>query len=371
MVRSVFIILSWVVFVLGTEAQTLPSVHFHQSKIFVTKGDWWPSATIINNKWLTIYTEDAFMKNLQPMAGTCRWQNDSLVFIPLFEFAPGAQYHAIFDYNLFLDDAKISHLVYSRIEYSFRVPEISTTPTIVEAVYPKSQSLPENLLRFYIQFSQAIAPGEIFQHIHLYTSAGRKVENAFLIIDQELWSDDRKRFTLLFDPGRIKRGIRSNLELGLPLQAGNRYTLLIDSLLRDVHGQTLAASFKKEFVVAEAWRTRLNPKNWKVTSPKFVSAAMQIKFDRPVDFVLATKCMEVVTADGNRIPGDISLENDTLLSFTPHHHWKPGLYHLRVSPTLEDVAGNNLNNPFDLDTRQQPRVSSMEWVKIEFRVTDK
>ena len=34
-----------------------------------------------------------------------------------------------------------------------------------------------------------------------------------------------KRFTLFFDPGRIKRGLLSQQELGIALHEGKRYTL--------------------------------------------------------------------------------------------------------------------------------------------------
>ena len=38
--------------------------------------------------------------------------------------------------------------------------------------------------------------------------SGQAVADPFLELDEELWSTDGRRFTLLFDPGRIKRGLK-------------------------------------------------------------------------------------------------------------------------------------------------------------------
>ncbi len=75
--------------------------------------------------------------------------------------------------------------------------------TVVAAVYPSAQVLPENLLRFYIQFSAPMSRGEAYRHIHLLDAVGKPVPDPFLELDEELWSGDGCRFTLLFDPGRI------------------------------------------------------------------------------------------------------------------------------------------------------------------------
>ena len=45
----------------------------------------------------------------------------------------------------------------------------------------------------------------------------------FLELDEELWSPDGTRFTLVFDPGRIKRGLKPREEAGPILEAGKSY----------------------------------------------------------------------------------------------------------------------------------------------------
>ena len=53
----------------------------------------------------------------------------------------------------------------------------------------------------------------------------------FLELDEELWSPDGTRFTLIFDPGRIKRGLKPREEVGPVLEAGKSYSLVIDRRL--------------------------------------------------------------------------------------------------------------------------------------------
>jgi hypothetical protein len=86
--------------------------------------------------------------------------------------------------------------------------------TLVESVSPSAEVLPENLLRFYFQFSAPMSRGEAYSHIRLLNAAGRAVADPFLELNEELWSGDGRRFTLLFDPGRIKRGLKPREEVG-------------------------------------------------------------------------------------------------------------------------------------------------------------
>ncbi len=62
--------------------------------------------------------------------------------------------------------------------------------------------------------------GEAYRHIRLLDASGRPIADPFLELDEELWSGDGKRFTLLFDPGRIKRGLKPREEVGPVLDGG-------------------------------------------------------------------------------------------------------------------------------------------------------
>ena len=113
--------------------------------------------------------------------------------------------------------------------------------------------------------------GDSWKHLHLLRD-GAPVAYPFLELDQELWDRDQRRFTVLFDPGRIKRGLASLAEAGPALEEGHTYTLVIDRDWLDARGAPLEEEFRKQFRVAAADRTPPDPKKWRVTAPRAGSA---------------------------------------------------------------------------------------------------
>jgi hypothetical protein len=55
----------------------------------------------------------------------------------------------------------------------------------VRQVYPSTAKIPENQLKFYIEFSAPMSQGNAWRHIRLLKSDGQAVELPFLEIDQE------------------------------------------------------------------------------------------------------------------------------------------------------------------------------------------
>jgi hypothetical protein len=118
-------------------------------------------------------------------------------------------------------------------------------PTRLEAIYPSADQLPENLLRVYLHFSAPMSRGEAYSHISLVDDAtGEPVELPFLELEQELWDPAGQRLTVLFDPGRIKRGLVPNVEAGLPLVPGRSYRLVISADWLDAHRRPLDRGFE-------------------------------------------------------------------------------------------------------------------------------
>ena len=332
--------------------------------------------TIISDEqWhaaLSVYTHEAYVRNIdQPVAGKYSWNGDSVRFEPTYAFAPGEIYHAVFKAEEFWKSAGIrDESTADRLDLLFSVPEEIHLPTEVQSIYPESANLPENLLRMYIYFSAPMMPGEAYDHITLMHENGSRVEKSFLIVDQELWDTDRQRFTLFFDPGRIKRDLKSNIDLGTPLNKGEKYHLVIDSAWRDVHGKPLGRCFTKTFSIASPARAKVSPLHWQVTPPMAGSYGnVIISFDRPIDHALALKYISINSPTGV-VSGQIQTVNDIVWKFTPQDPWIKGEYVITVSPLLEDVAGNNLNNVFDLDLSRERRVNSLEPVKIPLTISD-
>ena len=228
---------------------------------------------------------------------------------------------------------------------------VSSDATRVVAVRAGGGDVPSNLLRVYVELSAPMEPGDAYQHIRIVDDRGQEVRDALLELREELWSPDHRRLTLLFDPGRVKRGIRANVEMGSPLLAGHRYRLVIDSGWRDERDHPLAAPYEQELRVAGFDSTSPDPSRWTFWPPgPGTREPLRVEFGEPLDHALALRLVSVVDSSGARVAGRAVLtDDDRTWSFTPDADWARGVVLLRVDPQLEDLAGNNLSRRFDSD----------------------
>ena len=128
---------------------------------------------------------------------------------------------------------------------------------------------------------------------------GAPVAYPFLELDQELWDRDQRRFTVLFDPGRMKRGLASLAEAGPALEEGHTYTLVIDKDWLDDRGAPMKEAYRKQFRVTAADRTPPDPKKWRVTAPRAGGAdPLVIRFPKPLDYALLQHEIEVTGVAG-------------------------------------------------------------------------
>ena len=151
-------------------------------------------------------------------------------------------------------------------------------------VYPSSTTLPENLLRLYIYFSAPMSRGEAYRRIKLIDPTGKPIDRPFLELDEELWSNDGTRFTLLFDPGRIKRGLKPREQFGPILEAGKSYSLIVDRDWPDATGSPLLAEYRKTIRAGPPDETSPDPKVWKVQAPLAnTNDPLEVRFAEPLD----------------------------------------------------------------------------------------
>jgi hypothetical protein len=305
---------------------------------------------------------------LPPVLGSYRIENKSLVFEPRFPLTAGVQYRATFD------SARLhsSQPAARPIVATFLIPKLQSNPTTkVEHVYPSADVLPENQLKFYIHFSAPMSKGEAYQHVHLLDSSSKEVSLPFLRLDEELWDQKQTRFTLLFDPGRIKRGLKPREEVGPALEEGKSYTLVIDRDWTDAEGNPLKESFRKSFRAGPPDDNPIDPKSWKIKPPSADSRdPLVVIFPKPLDHAMLERVVGVTVASGHPIEGTIAVtEKETHWSFTPQQPWQAGHYHLMADTALEDLAGNSIGRPFEVDVFHpiQRQVKS-ETVKIPFEV---
>lgn len=273
-----------------------------------------------------------------PLFGTYSVENGELTFRPRYPLSPDVTYLA----NLGGGDPAYGLVIpaHNRVE----------APTAhVVAVYPSSPVLPSNQLKLYILFSAPMQATDFWPAIHLADSNGSPAYLPF--VGQELWNKDNTRLTLIFDPGRIKRGVKPNVDMGPVLVEGKRYILTIEREFKDAAGRPMTEAFRHEFSVGPAERRGIDTRLWKLSEPKAGTAdPLVISFDRPMDYALLNDSLQVQGTEGT-----ITLSpGETEWRFQPAQPWTAGEHTLVIDMALEDLAGNRIGRPFDVDTMTSP-----------------
>lgn len=311
-------------------------------------------------KALTVYVDRPGKRDGQPaVLGTHKADKGRVVFTPRFPLTPGLGYRVVVR-----DGAKPVEVVLS-------IPKEKKGPTaFIKAVYPTADKLPENQLKFYLHFSAPMKQSDSYRHIKLIGEKGKAVDLPFLELDEELWSPDGTRFTLFFDPGRIKRGLKPREEAGPALEEGKTYTLVIDRAWEDADGTPMKETFRKTFKVGAPDDTQPDVKTWKLTPPKSGRAALRVTFPKPMEHALLHRLLWVVDGEGKRVAGTIAVsDRETAWAFTPAADWREGSYKLVADTRLEDLSGNSLGRPFEVDVlRKVERTIKTETVGLPFRV---
>ncbi len=276
--------------------------------------------------------------NSVAVAGKYALEDNLLSFTPAFGFSADVNYVARIEW------------AQSQTLTPFSIASNqATVPAAVIQIYPSGDVLPENVLRFYIHFSAPMKPGVAFDYVKLRDASGKADDSAFMRFKQELWNADRTRLTVLIDPGRVKREVPTNREIGPALVAGNQYTLSVDGGWPSVDGKSTLAPFTRKFSITDALRQRPDVNLWNANSPCFgTKEPLTLQFDRPFDRHLLNKSVHVTTANGQRIAGEIDVgAGERSLRFVPDESWDHRDLYLTADASLEDVAANNFLDLLD------------------------
>ena len=309
---------------------------------------------------------------IPPVLGDYAVDGGKLRFTPRFPFAAGQRYEVVFDPSSLPSARDRAAPTPPRtLRTTVEVPAPDREPTTrVAAVYPTGPEVPENHLRLYIVFSAPMGLGAGNPHVRLLDEHEEPVADAFLPLDVDLWNADRTRYTVLYDPGRVKRGIRPNAELGRPLAADRRYTLVIDAAWHDAAGQPLVAPFRREYRVGPPRERALDPAAWRIDVPAPATRdPLAVRFPMPLDYGLLQSALHVATGDGRPLAGEIRVEEgETRWTFTPRGPWQPGEYRLVAAATLEDAAGNRIGRPFEVDADDPQEPGRARGAVVPFRI---
>jgi len=238
--------------------------------------------------------------------------------------------------------------------------------------YPRVAVVPSNALRFYLVFPAPMTTGDIFTHLQLIDIEKHEpVAGAFREV--ELWSPDTKRLTVWLHPGRQKSGVNLNDDEGPVLIEGRHYTLVLDRNVTTTQGVELPADVTLTFTVGPSVHAVLDSKEWTVMAPhaevklSWPKAPVELRFGRTMDWAMVH---EAVKASA---PGIVLVEectDGTSWLLYPDSAWTSETHFIEVSPDLEDMAGNNLNRPFEVDVsiKSNARPVERKPVRIEFEV---
>lgn len=292
--------------------------------------------------------------------GTYRVHDGLAVFDPRFPLSTKVSYHVEFRPTEIGSDLRPLRAV-----LHLSAPDPAPAARVAH-VYPSANVLPANLLKFYIDFDRPMSRGVGHSYIQLLRADGSVVKDPFPEIGVELWDRKQQRFTVLLDPGRIKRGIRIHEEMGLPLVPGSAYRLVVDASWPDADGNPLAEDYVKSFEVVEADHTSPEPKAWSLDAPRAGSRdPVALRFPAPLDAAILERLIWLVDPDSREVAGRVTLEEDErrwLLH--PEEAWEAGTYSLRIHPRLEDLAGNQIRRPFERDLSEDPAPESDAEVAI-------
>jgi hypothetical protein len=293
--------------------------------------------------------------DLPAVAGSYSVEGTSLRFTPRFAFRPGMRYRAVLKLEEL--DAPSKSVSAKRgpgksVSIDVALPETAPgQPTEVKQIYPSASVLPENQLKFYIYFSGPMGRGEAYQHVRLIDARGKEVDSPFLEIGEELWDAGLQRLTIYIEPGRIKKGLKPREDLGPVLESGRSYTLHVDRTWGDASGRPLKADFEKRFRTGPALRDAIDPETWTIMSPAAgTNAPLAIRFPNPLDHALMLRMISVGDGDGIKLLGAVSVgDEERHWEFVPKDAWRAGNYQLMIDTTLEDLAGNRIGEPFEVE----------------------
>ncbi len=248
----------------------------------------------------------------------------------------------------------------------------------LEAIYPSGDTVPANHLKFYLHFSAPMREGVFLNYCRLLDGRGEPVLEPFR--ETELWSEDHRRLTLWLHPGRQKTGVNLNDEFGPVLGPEQSYTLVISGAWPTADGAPLGQETRKTFRTTPRATAQLDPfsdapaacctqssraslltgakpiTRWQIRPPASgTPGPLEIHFPYPLDHALLLRCLRVVDDTGAALAGSVATaDHERTWRFTPATVWRSATYRVLVSSILEDLAGNSLARPFEVDLTAAP-----------------
>ncbi|MDA8017957.1 MAG: hypothetical protein MPN21_10970 [Thermoanaerobaculia bacterium] len=302
--------------------------------------------------------------DLPPLLGSYSLDGSNLRFKPRFSPTPGLVIEASFAIERWAGRSDSRVLTAS---YLVPRPEVERTAQ-VEAIYPATQTVPANLLRFYVHFSAAMSARHVLPQIELLDGGGNAIETAFVEVEGGLWDPSRSRLTLFIHAGRVKRGVGPNQALGPVLEEGKNYTLRVGEQALDAHGRHLVETYEHRFTAGPEDHVSPSPVSWTLEPPRSSDEPLRVSLVEPADVALLQRMPAVLGDAGRPVAGRIDVSKDgSSFAFLPEGAWEPGNYELWVPAALEDPSGNRIGRKFE-ETRSSTEVPQEPPTVLGFQV---
>lgn len=219
---------------------------------------------------------------------------------------------------------------------------------------PFVDEVPANHLKFYLHFSVPMERGDAFRHLRLIEidEDGKEVtEVPEPFREVELWDETFTRMTVWLHPGRQKPGVNLNVEIGPILEEGKSYRLAISEGWKTESGEMLEGDRKKDFEAGRVDEEQPDPSTW--GSGYGVDASgrplVLVHTGESLDPQSARSRIEILVG-GEAV--DFEVRANQLVFPQPPE--KIESFRIRIDPRLEDLAGNSLARPFNLDLESNP-----------------
>ncbi|MBQ0736143.1 Ig-like domain-containing protein [Aquimarina celericrescens] len=272
-----------------------------------------------------------------PILGNVVEEKETIRFNPVIPFGWNQKYTLVYD-------STIEHF---EITLPKKYKYLS-----VEAIYPSIKKLPSNLLKWYFKFSKPINQPSVYDNIRFTDTNGDTLDRVILPLNNALISDNGLLLTVWVEPGRQKRGLIPNQQLGAVFEEGKEYSLIISKNLKDYEGIAMQQDYIHRFIIVNADREQPTINSWKICIPTpGTTSNLMIHFnEEPMDYGSTLSSIRIIDPQKKEIKGDLKLiNNEKTLVFKPLQPWKKGHYQISIDVSLEDLAGNNLNRLFDSD----------------------
>ena len=302
----------------------------------------------------------------EPLLCSYELSGHELRLAPRYPLLAGEKYEVRFDATA-IPGASLQSVVPLTRVYEVPAAAAGPVPKIL-AIYPSGESVPANHLKFYLVFSEPMRAGGIFKHFRLLDEQGGQVPDPFR--ETELWANDGKRLTLWFHPGRQKTGVNLNVEIGPILTEDRRFTLEIAGEWVSQAGMPLGKTVRKTLRAGPPDHAQPDIVFWQLQPPPAgTREKLVVIFPEPLDWALLQSQLWIETSGGNRVPGMSHVgPGETSWEFVPEQPWVEGAFRLAIGTVLEDLAGNSVARPFQVDVQKAAPKKAPETVYKPFNV---